>query len=249
MLPPCDSQIVVPACRSAADRRAVPIGRSVVQTAPSSARAAVDISAAVAEVELDRQRSRCARGTRPGRPSASSAAAGRCRRISPSARNRRNRCDTGLDKRAVQISGSALGGTLLDKWGIKLTLRKGRTYVRRVSKKDLSYQAPDYFTVGEAALLLHLHPKTVERACRRGDIPASRRTSDRSLSSSGKGQAWQISRADLFKAMLSGFGQQSPALRPELKARTFNGAPRRRRASIRRTETRSTETRSTATST
>jgi len=169
--------------------------------------------------------------------------------MNPSARNRRNRCDTGLDKRAVQISGSALGGTLLDKWGIKLTLRKGRTYVRRVSKKDLSYQAPDYFTVGEAALLLHLHPKTVERACRRGDIPASRRTSDRSLSSSGKGQAWQISRADLFKAMLSGFGQQSPALRPELKARTFNGAPRRRRASIRRTETRSTETRSTATST
>ena len=127
--------------------------------------------------------------------------------------------------------------TLLDKWGKKLTLRKGRAYVRRVSKKDLRYQAPDYFTVGEAALLLHVHPKTVERACRRGDIPASRRTSDRCVSSSGKGQAWQIARADLFQAMLSGFGQQSPALRPELKAQTLRGTPRRRRAFIRSPET------------
>jgi len=154
-----------------------------------------------------------------------------------------NTCDPGGDETAVPISGSAPGGFHLDKWGKKLTLRKGRTYLRRVGKKDLRYQAPDFFTVAEAALLLHLHPKTVERACRRGDIPASRKTSGQASASSGtsgkgKGQAWLIARADLFQAMLDGFGQQSPALRPELKTQTLRGTPRRRRAFIRRPETR-----------
>jgi hypothetical protein len=162
-----------------------------------------------------------------------------------------NTCDPGGDETAVPISGSAPGGFHLDKWGKKLTLRKGRTYLRPVGKKDLRHQAPEYFTVAEAALLLHLHPKTVERACRRGDIPASRRTSERASASpgpsgtsgkgkgqAGKGQAWLIARADLFQAMLDGFGQQSPALRPELKTQTLRGTPRRRRAFIRRPETR-----------
>lgn len=150
----------------------------------------------------------------------------------------RNTFDPHGDETQVPISGSAPGWFHLDKWGKKLTLRKGGTYLRRVGKKDLRHQAPDHFTVAEAALLLHLHPKTVERACRRGDIPAFRKTSERAGSSSGKGLAWLIARADLFQAMLSGFGQQSPALRPELKTQTLRGTPRRRRAFIRRPETR-----------
>jgi hypothetical protein len=141
------------------------------------------------------------------------------------------------DTNSVEIPGSAIGGNLVDKSREKLTLRKARTYVQPVGKKDLlRYQPPEYFTVAEAAILLHVHPKTVERACRRGDIPASRRPSERSLSSSGKGQPWQIARADLFHAMLTGFGQQSLALRPELKSQTLQGTPRRRRAFLRSPE-------------
>lgn len=147
------------------------------------------------------------------------------------------------DTSQVEIPGSAIGGILVDKSREKLTLRSGRTYRHPVSRKDLRGRAPEYLTVAEAAILLDVHPKTVERACRRGDIPASRRVSERSASSSGRGQglAWQIARADLYQAMLTGFGaptKTSPALRPELKAQTVRGTPRRRRAFIRSPETR-----------
>jgi hypothetical protein len=142
-----------------------------------------------------------------------------------------------------EIPGSAIGGILVDKSREKLTLRRGRTYRHPVSRKDLRSRSPEYLTVAEAAILLDVHPKTVERACRRGDIPASRKVSERSVALSGKGQgqAWQIARADLYQAMLSGFGaptKTSPALRPELKAQTVRGTPRRRRAFIRSPETR-----------
>lgn len=62
---------------------------------------------------------------------------------------------------------------------------------------------PDWYTVSEAALLLHVHRKTVERACRRGDIPAERRS------------RWRIARADLFNAMLDGFGQKNQNRTPQ----------------------------------
>jgi excisionase family DNA binding protein len=79
------------------------------------------------------------------------------------------------------------------------------------------------FTVAQVAALLQLHPKTVERAFRRGDIPAER-----------CGRRWRISREALFRALVEGFGVDSPALRPELRDRTLKGRPRQRRAFIRR---------------
>jgi hypothetical protein len=147
------------------------------------------------------------------------------------------------DTTHVEIPGSAVGGIPVDKSKEKLTLRRGRTYRHPVSRKDLRSRSPEYLTVAEAAILLDVHPKTVERACRRGDIPASRKVSERSvpLSGKGQGQAWQIARADLYQAMLSGFGaptKTSPALRAELKTQTVRGTPRRRRAFIRSPETR-----------
>jgi len=76
-------------------------------------------------------------------------------------------------------------------------------------------------TPAEAAVLLNVHTKTIERACRRGDIAASR-----------EGRRWRIRREDFLCALLYGFGQTSPALRADLRERTLKGKPRQRRAFI-----------------
>ena len=68
--------------------------------------------------------------------------------------------------------------------------------VSKVTRRGPSV-GPDWFSVSEAAQLLRMHRKTVERACRRGDLPAERRS------------RWRIARADLFNAMLDGFGRKN----------------------------------------
>lgn len=76
-------------------------------------------------------------------------------------------------------------------------------------------------TPADAAVLLNVHTKTIERACRRGDIAATR-----------QGRRWRIRREDFLCALLYGFGPTSPALRADLRERTLKGKPRQRRAFI-----------------
>lgn len=83
----------------------------------------------------------------------------------------------------------------------------------------------DYYLVPEVAALLRLHPKTVERAIRRGDIPGRREEGDR---------RWRIPRTELLTALVGEFGRTSPALRPSLQQRTLAGLERRRRPFITR---------------
>jgi len=101
-----------------------------------------------------------------------------------------------------------------------------------MATKDLNPEAdPVCFTVAEAAAFLRLHPKTIERACRRGELPATR-----------VGRAWRISREELLRMLLGAFGRSSPALRPELQIETAKGQPRQRRAYLRAPRTAPTRT-------
>jgi excisionase family DNA binding protein len=68
----------------------------------------------------------------------------------------------------------------------------------------------DWITPIEAAELLQLHPKTVERACRRGALPAQRLAG-----------RWVIARADVEAARSK--------LRPRLAMQTYRGHQRQRR--------------------
>jgi len=97
--------------------------------------------------------------------------------------------------------------------------------VASVAEKDLE-QVARWFDTGEVAALLHLDRKAVERAFRRGDIPAER-----------NGGRWRIEAAALVRAIVDGFGATSPALRPALRTKTLRGRPRQRRAFIRRSPT------------
>jgi len=78
----------------------------------------------------------------------------------------------------------------------------------------------EWLTAREAAELLSVHPKTMQRACRRGLFRAE-------LSSG----TWLIAREGLEEA-LRGTLRGVPAMRPELNERTSKGEPRKRRASI-----------------
>ena len=86
----------------------------------------------------------------------------------------------------------------------------------------------EWLTAREAAEMLSVHPKTMQRACRRGLIRAE-------LSAG----TWLISREGLEEA-LRGSLRGAPALRPELVERTNKGEPRKRRASMRNGETTAT---------
>jgi excisionase family DNA binding protein len=88
----------------------------------------------------------------------------------------------------------------------------------------------EWLTAKEAAALLSVHPKTVQRACRRGLIRAEL-----------AGGTWLIARVGLEEA-LQGALRDAPALRPELVERTNKGRPRKRRASIRSSRTTTTTT-------
>lgn len=84
----------------------------------------------------------------------------------------------------------------------------------------------EWITAREAATLLSVHPKTVQRACRRGLIQAEQ----------PDGMRWLIARAGLEEA-LQGALRNAPALRPELLSETTKGKPRKRRASMRSSPT------------
>jgi excisionase family DNA binding protein len=86
----------------------------------------------------------------------------------------------------------------------------------------------EWLTAKEVAALLSVHPKTVQRACRRGLIRAEL-----------AGGAWLIARAGLTEA-IQGVLRDAPAMRPELTDRTNKGKPRKRRASIRSNRTTTT---------
>ena len=75
----------------------------------------------------------------------------------------------------------------------------------------------DWLTVVEAAELVNVHPKTVERVCRRGLVLAER-----------PGWAWIVNRESLLN-----YWKASHAGRPEFKTRTAKGAKRRHRAPLR----------------
>ncbi|MGH9883895.1 MAG: helix-turn-helix domain-containing protein [bacterium] len=83
----------------------------------------------------------------------------------------------------------------------------------------------EWITAREAAALLSVHPKTVQRACKRGAIRAQL-----------LGGTWLIPRVGLEEA-LQGALRDAPALRPELLERTNKGQPRKRRASMRSSRT------------
>lgn len=87
----------------------------------------------------------------------------------------------------------------------------------------------EWITAREAAALLQVHPKTVQRACRRGLLRAELLSG-----------TWLIARGGLEEA-LQGPLRNAPALRPELFDRTEKGMPRKRRASM-ATSTRSKTT-------
>jgi excisionase family DNA binding protein len=74
-------------------------------------------------------------------------------------------------------------------------------------------------TTKEAAAFLGLHPATIERACRRGYIPAE--LVDR---------RWLIRREDL---LLATDPAVTPAVRPDLQTQTQKGTPRKRKPVIR----------------
>jgi len=74
-------------------------------------------------------------------------------------------------------------------------------------------------TTSEAASFLSVGRATIERACRRGDIPAER----------VEGR-WLIRREDLLKATDPAI---TPAARSDLRDRTVKGTPRKRRPVIR----------------
>jgi excisionase family DNA binding protein len=84
----------------------------------------------------------------------------------------------------------------------------------------------EWITAREAAGLLSVHPKTVQRACRRGLLHAER----------ADGGGWLIARAGLMQA-LQGPLRNAPAFRPELLGETTKGKPRRRRARMRSVQT------------
>jgi excisionase family DNA binding protein len=86
----------------------------------------------------------------------------------------------------------------------------------------------EWITAREAAQLLSVHPKTVQRACRRGVIRAELLSG-----------TWLIARVGLEEA-LQGVLRDAPALRPELIDRTNKGRPRKRRASMRSSRTTAT---------
>ena len=86
----------------------------------------------------------------------------------------------------------------------------------------------EWITAREAAQLLSVHPKTVQRACRRGVIRAELLSG-----------TWLIARVGLEEA-LQGVLRDAPALRPELINRTNKGRPRKRRASMRSSRTTTT---------
>jgi len=79
-----------------------------------------------------------------------------------------------------------------------------------VVEKDRTLQ---HLSVAAAAKMLRIHPKLVERACRSGQITASRRPPGRVRRSKGKGQgrAWQIAPQDLINAVRDGFGRRGRA--------------------------------------
>jgi excisionase family DNA binding protein len=84
----------------------------------------------------------------------------------------------------------------------------------------------DWLMVAEAASLVGLHPRTIERACRSGRLSAKLI----------RGR-WIIDRAallELWKASL--------ASRPELQRKTIEGTPRLLRAPLRRASTSSRPT-------
>jgi excisionase family DNA binding protein len=77
----------------------------------------------------------------------------------------------------------------------------------------------DWLTPAEAAAILGLHMKVIERACRRGVIAAER-----------VGGRWHIPRAALLQALDPAV---TPAVRDELQETTVRGTPRKRRPVIR----------------
>jgi excisionase family DNA binding protein len=90
--------------------------------------------------------------------------------------------------------------------------------IAHVPEKDVERE---WITAREAAQLLAVHPKAIQRACRRGAIRAEL-----------LGGAWLIARQGLEEAL-----KGSWALRPELIALTHKGRPRKRRASMRSSRT------------
>lgn len=76
----------------------------------------------------------------------------------------------------------------------------------------------DWLTVVEAAELVSLHPKTIERACRGGALAAERFA-----------RVWMINRRALLEYWMA-----SQAANPALRKQTAKGAKRKNRASIRR---------------
>ena len=75
----------------------------------------------------------------------------------------------------------------------------------------------DWYTVAEVAAMFRLSKKTIERACRRGEILAEL-----------VHHRWCIPQATLLAAVM-----HSPALRPDLQLTTSRGEPRKRRPFIR----------------
>lgn len=84
----------------------------------------------------------------------------------------------------------------------------------------------DWLTPAEASAMVGLHVKTIERACRRGDIAAER-----------VGGRWIIWRMSLLSALDPAI---TPAMRDELQPATVRGAPRKRRPVIRSSRARKT---------
>lgn len=85
--------------------------------------------------------------------------------------------------------------------------------------KDIQPHPPrEWLTSAEAAELVRVHPKTIERACRRGALEAVR-----------PGRGWIVNRRSLLKVW-----EESLAARPDLKKRTAKGDARKYRAPLRR---------------
>lgn len=78
----------------------------------------------------------------------------------------------------------------------------------------------EWLTPAEASVILGLHIKAIERACRRGLVLGAERVGGR----------WHIPRAALLQALDP---TVTPALRSELQETTVRGTPRKRRPVIR----------------
>lgn len=88
--------------------------------------------------------------------------------------------------------------------------------------KDKRSSTREWLTSAEAAELVHVHTKTIERACRSGLLVAER-----------AGRNWMVKRDALIE-----FWRASLVGRPDLKTITSLGAMRRNRAPLRRAATR-----------